>query len=104
MFSLSHFIDKVISTGVNPSYCQHSILSMTHPDAVYVKEEYDTSVLDSNRLYDDVHIYCQPEPPFCRVTNDKMLKFHTYNNTTTSNRGYYAPNAVFPLYEDTNTL
>lgn len=51
-------------------------------------------LVDSNKLYeyDDVHVYCQPEPP--HVIKSKL---HTYGNVGKSND-------CGPIYEDTDTL
>lgn len=85
---------------MNPSYHQHSIL----PTNDVIED------VDSNKQYDDIHIYCQPEPPidiycqpeppihvYCQPEPPHVMsKFHTYDNTTSD--------TCCHIYEDTNTL
>ena len=76
------FLDPHISTGVNLSYHQHSIITTTdltcntgREAGIQMKEgQQNNELVDSNK-YDDIHVYFQPDPPHVIKT-----KLHTYGN------------------------
>ena len=81
------FLGPHISTGVNPSYHQHSIIATAVPTnntgreaEIQMKEEQRNDELVDSNKYEDIHVYLQPDPPHAI-----KAKLHTYSNVANNN-------------------